>query len=381
MIVLKNVRAYLPNLGIVRTDIRFENGRITSIGEGIADGGLTIPEDAIVLPGFIDEHIHGAGGADAMDAKPEALDRMSATLAKEGTTAFLATTMTQSKETIGHALGAVKSYMQAGKYTGAELIGIHLEGPFISSGFIGAQPPEYIQSPTVDRFEEYQTAADGQIKMVSLAPEVEGAYELISYLKKHGVAASAGHSGAGHDEMMHAVECGLSSVTHTYNAQSGIHHREIGVVGTAMMCDELYTELICDTIHVSAPAIRLMLKNKPKDKVILITDSMRAKGLADGVSELGGQTVYVKNGEARLENGALAGSVLRMNDAIRNLVTKIGVPLETAVDFATINPAKHLGIDHERGSIAVGKRADFTVLDQDFNVLLTIVDGEIVYQK
>ena len=379
--MLKNVRAYIPDLGIVRTDIQFENGIVTSIGKSTATDALTLPEDAIVLPGFIDEHIHGACGSDAMDGTFVALEQISRTLAKEGTTAFLATTMTQSNDLIKLALGTAGNYIATEKHAGAELLGVHLEGPFISKNYIGAQPPEHIQLPTVERFEEYQRAADGKIKMVSLAPEIDGACELISYLQKNGVRASAGHSGAGYEEMMRALENGLSTVTHTYNAQSGVHHREIGVVGTAMLCDELYTELICDTIHVSVPAIKLMLKNKPKDKVILVTDSMRAKGLADGVSELGGQTVYVKNGEARLENGALAGSVLRMNDAIRNLVTQVGVPLETAVDFATINPAKHLGIDHERGSITVGKRADFAVLNSDFDVLFTIVGGEIIYQK
>lgn len=380
MSIFKKVRAYLPNRGVVRADIEFTDGMITSVtphedDEALEKGG------ELVLPGFIDEHIHGAGGADAMDASQEALSTISRCLAREGTTAFLATTMTQSEDAICKALKAVEQTVKSGSADGAALLGVHLEGPFISPKYIGAQPSQYIQKPTKEQFDRYQKAADGMIRMVSLAPEVDGAPELTAYLAQNGVAVSAGHSGAGYADVMRAVERGLSSVTHTYNAQSSVHHREIGVVGAAMLCDALYTELICDTIHVSIPAIQLMLRSKPQDKVILITDSMRAKGIADGVSELGGQTVYVKNGEARLADGTLAGSVLKMNDAIRNLVTRVGVPLSDAVRYATENPAKHLGVYHERGSIEVGKRADFTILDQDFNVVKTIVGGKTVFSR
>ncbi len=376
-----NVRAYIPNQGIVRTDILFEDERITHVGAPAENGASTFGDDMIVLPGFIDEHIHGAGGADAMDGEETALAAISKTLAQEGTTSFLATTMTQSKDAIKTALSAVRAFSARQNACGARVLGVHLEGPFISPKYIGAQPFEFIQVPEAALFDEYQKAAGGLIRVVSIAPEVEGATDLIAHLAKAGVRASAGHSAAGYADMMRAVEQGLSCVTHTYNAQSPVHHREIGVAGTAMLCDALYTELICDTIHVSVPAIQLMLRNKPHDRVILITDSMRAKGLADGISELGGQTVYVKNGEARLENGTLAGSILRMNDAICNLVTKANVPLEDAVDFATVNPARHLGIDRECGSIEIGKRADFVVLDRNFEVVATYVGGKAVYQR
>lgn len=381
MNMLKNVRAYLPHVGVVRADIRIQNGIIDSVTQIDGDGGASsLPDGAIVLPGFIDEHVHGAGGADAMDGSREAIETISKTLAKEGTTAFLATTMTQSRENITKALSAIREARAEGT-CGAELLGVHLEGPFISPKFIGAQPPEHIQAPTREAFDTYQKAAGGLIRLVSLAPEADGADELIAYLSQNGVRASAGHTAAGYADMMQAVKSGLSCVTHTYNAQSPVHHREIGVVGTAMLCDALCTELICDTIHVSLPAIALMLRNKPHDKVILITDAMRAKGLCDGVYDLGGQDVYVRGNEARLANGALAGSVLRMNDAIRNLVVHLGVSFTDAVDFATINPAIHLGVDRERGSIEVGKRADLTVLDDDFNVLSTYVAGELVFEK
>ena len=196
----------------------------------------------------------------------------------------------------------------------------------------------------------------------------------------NGIVTSIGHTGAKYADIEKAVENGATNVTHTFNAQTALHHREIGTVGSAMLLDELNCELIADTIHVSVPAMRLLVKNKPLDKLTLITDAMRAKGIPDGVSELGGQTVYVKNGEARLEDGTLAGSVLRMNRAIQNMVEKVGVPYTQAVDYATINPAKTLKIDGEAGSIKVGKRADFTVLNQAFDVLMTVRGGKIIYQ-
>ncbi|MBQ9760803.1 MAG: N-acetylglucosamine-6-phosphate deacetylase [Clostridia bacterium] len=380
MSILKNVRAYLPKCGIVRADIEYENGVITAVREADGSAPSSLPEGSLVIPGMIDQHIHALEGVDTMDSTAAALDTMSCALAKEGTTAFLATTLTQSKEALCEALSAAREYVEKGNFSGAELIGVHLEGPFISPKFIGAQNPDFIQRPDAERFDEYQRAAGGLIRIVSLAPELEGADALIEHLSKNGVSPSAGHTAAGYEDMVRAVKHGLASVTHTYNAQSGVHHREIGVVGAAMLCDELYAELICDTVHVSVPALKLMIRNKPANKVILITDSIRPKGLPDGEFDSGGLTVYLKNGEARLANGALAGSTLRMNYALRNLVEKVGVPLENAIDFATVNPATHLGLAHERGTIEVGKRADFAILNEQFDVLSTIVGGVTVYK-
>lgn len=373
----KNALVYVEGEGLIRTNLTFGK-RIEEIGEKAYGTPIELPEDAIVLPGFIDEHIHGAGGADAMDGTQEALATIAKTVAAEGTTAFLATTMTQSEENIGKALTAVRDYQPA---QGARLIGVHLEGPFIAMKHKGAQPAEYVVSPSVETFKRYQELSGNHIKIVTLAAEAEGASELIAHLKETGVIASIGHSGATFADMVGVISVGATHVTHTFNAQSPLHHREAGVVGAALMQDELSCELIADTIHVSVPAMRILAKNKPAEKLILITDAIRAKGLADGVSELGGQTVYVKDGQARLADGTLAGSVLKMNDAVKNLVTEVGVPLERAVDCATINPARDLGIADEAGSIRLGKRADFTVLSPAFEVLLTVVGGEIVYQK
>jgi N-acetylglucosamine-6-phosphate deacetylase len=315
-----------------------------------------------------------------MDGRVEDLQVISETVAREGTTGFLATTMTQSPENISNALKAVKEIMDAGEYKGAEVLGVHLEGPFISPKHIGAQPLEYVATPSVEIFDNYDKISGGNIKIVSLAPEQEGGYELVSHLNQLGKVASIGHTGAKYDDVQKAVQAGAKNVTHTYNAQTALHHREVGVVGSAMLFDELNCEFICDTIHVSVPAIKLVIKNKPHNKFTLITDAMRAKGMPDGLSELGGQEVYVKNGEARLKDGTLAGSVLKMNVAVKNLVEKVGVSFTDAIDFATKNPAENIGVLSERGTIEVGKRADFTVLDENFEVLYTVVGGKVVYK-
>lgn len=376
----KNVIAYVENEGIINCDIAVENGVISKIGQNL-DITEQFPyrEGEIVLPAFIDEHIHGANGADAMDGNAEALSKIATALAREGTAAFLATTMTQSKENILNALSAVNAYIKDKNQNGAEILGVHLEGPFISEKHIGAQPLKYLSDPNVNVFDEYFKASGDSIKIVTLAPEEHGADALIERLRELGVHASAGHTDAGYNDVENAKLLGLDAITHTYNAQRGLHHREIGVVGTALLDDDLYAEAICDLVHLSAPAVKLLIKNKPKDKLVLITDSMRAKYLPDGESELGGQKVIVKNGEARLIGGALAGSILKMNDAIKNLVLKLDVPFIEAVNYASANPAKHLGLFDKLGSIKEGKRANFCVLTEEFEVSSTIRDGNVIY--
>ena len=380
----RNANVYLYGKGIVKTNLGIENGKIAYIGDDQDKITEVLPyaEGTVIVPGFIDQHIHGAGGADAMDGTIDALKTIATAVASEGTTTFLATTMTQSPENILKAMKAVKEYRELAPVEGAEIAGIHLEGPFISLKHIGAQPKEYVATPDVEVFDKYNNASGKAIKIVSLAPEEENADKLIAHLNENGIIASVGHSDAGYDDMEKAISNGLKNVTHTFNAQKGLHHREIGTVGSALYFDSLNCEAICDTIHLSIPAIKLLIKNKPHDKFTLITDSMRAKHLSDGISELGGQKVIVKNGEARLVDGTLAGSVLKMNNAVKNVHKSVGVPLETAIEFATANPAKNLGIYDSVGSIKEGKRANVTVLDKEtFEVLLTVRDGKIIYKK
>ncbi len=373
----RGASVYVEGRGIIKTDLSFD----TYINDFCAEGEeISLPEGAVVVPGFIDQHIHGAGGADAMDASVDALSTIATTVAAEGTTAFLATTMTQSEENISRAMSAVKEYRERER-DGARILGVHLEGPFIASKYKGAQRDEFIAPPSVEAFDKYNALSGGAIKIVTLAPEEAGADKLIAHLKSLGICASVGHTNAKYDDIEKALSLGACGVTHTYNAQSPLHHRDIGTVGAAMLLDGLYAELIADCVHISVPAMKLLYKVKPSDKLTLITDSLRAKGLPDGESELGGSVVYVKDGEARLADGTLAGSVLKMNIAVKNAVERVGVPFTQAVDLATKNPAKNLGIYDECGSIEVGKRADFAVLDKDFNVLMTLVGGKAVYKN
>ncbi len=377
----KNATVYVEGKGLKQCAVSFEE-TILKIDKKELKGAeeIRLPKDAIVLPGFVDQHVHGAGGADGMDGSVKDISTIANTLAQEGTTSFLVTTMTQSPENITKALHAVKEYRDISPEKGARVLGVHLEGPFIAEKYKGAQPLEYVAAPASEVFDEYNEASGNAIRMVSLAPEVDGAKDFIRGLTDRGVVSSIGHTGATYEDIQSAVELGARCVTHTYNAQTALHHREIGAVGSAMLLDDLYCELIADTIHVSVPAMKLLVKNKPQDKLVLVTDAMRAKGIPDGVSELGGQTVYVKDGQARLEDGTLAGSVLRMNRALQNLVEKVGVPFTQAVDCATKNPAANLKLDDEIGSVAVGKRADFTVINKDYDVLMTVRGGKIIYQ-
>lgn len=363
--------------GLEKTSLTYDEKFVT-IGKN-EEGLQELPEEYVVVPGFIDEHVHGAAGSDAMDGTMEDLGKIANALASEGTTAFLATTMTQSPENITKALKAVKAYRELSPESGAEILGVHLEGPFISKDFVGAQPIEYVAKPSVEVFKKYQDASGDCVRIVTLAPEVEGSTELIKYLVSQNIVASIGHTNATYADVKKAVEAGATNLTHTYNAMKPLHHREVGTVGSGLLFDELNCECICDGIHVSGPAIQLLHKNKPADKMTLITDAMRAKHMPDGVSELGGQVVIVKNGEARLENGTLAGSVLKMNNAVKNVMKFLNLPLEEVVKLASQNPAKNLGVFDQIGSIKEGKRADFVILDKDLNVVQTVRNGKVIY--
>ena len=378
------VNAYIDGK-IRKTSILFAD-RILSVGD-FCDKDLSaeverifLPGGAIVLPGFIDEHIHGAVGADVMDGDEAGLGRMGRAVAGEGTVAFLATTVTASEEKTLGSLEAVNRYLSSDEAAfGAEICGVHLEGPFLSEEYAGAMNKNYLRSPDEKLLKKLVEKARGRVKIVTYAPEKDDGDEFLKTLSSLGIVPSVGHSAATFERVKRAVALGLKNVTHTYNAQSPLRHREAGCVGAALLSDELNCEIIADTVHVSVPALKLLVKNKPKDRVVLVTDSMRAKGAGDGISEIGGQKVIVKGDEARLENGTLAGSILKMNVAVRNMIEKVGVPFADAVNFATINPARALGLDGELGSISVGKRACFAVVDEKIDVLATVRDGNAIY--
>lgn len=374
MFGFKNSNIYVEGQGIIKTNLKIENGKFTSFEK--EDNFVELEDKYIIVPGFIDEHIHGANGSDTMDATNEALHNIASSLTKDGVTSFLATTMTMDEEHINNVLVNIANYKASDNE--AILLGIHLEGPFISPKYCGAQDPSKIIKATPSLIKKYQELANNKIKIITLAPEEnEDIYEV---MKELNIIASAGHTNATCEDIKKAIDKGLSMTTHTYNAMKGIHHREIGTVGAALLYDELACEVICDLHHVSEDAIRLLYKSKPIDKLILITDSMEARFLKDGMYKLGGQDVKVENGTARLLDGTLAGSILHMNDAIKNFQNVCKTSLEEAIDKATINPARNLNIEAYKGSIALNKDADFVIVDKDLNVYATFVNGKLVYR-
>lgn len=343
---------------------------------------LEFPDNYHLIPGFIDVHLHGAKGTDVMDGSFTALETISQALAEEGTTSYLATTMTASSEKIAEVAKIVGEYIhQQQSVRGANVLGIHLEGPFLSPDKVGAQDAKNILLPDIKYMREWQQQSKNTIKLVTLAPELANSLDLIRYLKTQNIIASIGHTNATYDETLAAISAGCSHVTHLFNAMRGMHQREPGVVTAALLSDELSTELILDGYHLHSAIVELILKMKNKEKIILVTDAMRAKCLPDGSYDLGGQIVSVNNNKASLADGTLAGSVLKMISAVHNMKKICNQSLKDIIRFAAENPAKMLNIFDKKGSIAPNKDADLVVLDDNLNVVLTMVNGEVVYQK
>ncbi len=374
------VHVYVEGQGIQKKTVLVKDGKITAISDQSVPGLMTLPDDVVVVPGFIDKHIHGASNEDAMYPTQQAIATIAKVIATEGVSSFLVTTMTQTQEKIDAALSNIKQYIDAKYTTGATALGIHLEGPFICKKYKGAQIEEAIVPCDVETFKHYQKVSGNNIKQVTLAYEEHGK-DLVHYLKSQGIVASIGHSDATSDQTLEGITEGITSATHTYNAMKPIHHREIGTVGAVLLSDDIYAEIIADLVHVSPNAIKLLVKCKGKEKIVAITDGIEAKHLSDGLYHLGGQEVFVKNSEARLHDGTLAGSTLKMNVALRNLLTVTGLSFTDVVDLATKNPAINLNILDKKGSIAIGKDADFAVVDRMFNVYYTIANGHIIYQR
>jgi N-acetylglucosamine-6-phosphate deacetylase len=349
--------------------------------KGAVDGALTFPSSYHLIPGFIDLHVHGANNKDVMDASEEALTVLSKTLAVEGVTAYLATTMTAAQADIEKALSAVfHSMHKQESIPGAAILGVHLEGPFISAAKAGAQCVEHVLPPDVKLITEWQKKFAHVIKLVTLAPELSNSLELIRYLCQHKIVASIGHSDATYAEANDAIKAGCHYVTHLFNAMRGMQQREPGIVTAALLSEKVRAELIVDGIHLHPAIVDLAVKLKGIDNLVLVTDAMRAKCLGNGTYDLGGQAVQVEAGVAKLANGTLAGSVLTMPEAIRNMINFTGCDFYSAVRMAAENPAKVLGLFDKKGSIALDKDADLVVLDEDFCVVMTMVGGRVVYQ-
>ncbi|WP_311480172.1 N-acetylglucosamine-6-phosphate deacetylase [uncultured Anaerococcus sp.] len=331
----------------------------------------------IVAPGLVDTHIHGYHGKDIMNAEEGALNVISKGLLECGVTSFLPTTLTDSKEKTDAALKRVGAEYK--DVEGAKVRGIFLEGPFFTEKYKGAQNPAYMSDPKIDYLKEWIELSDGLVNKIAIAPEREGAEDFIKKANAMGVRVALGHSDASFDQAVAAVDAGANIFVHTYNGMSGLHHREPGMVGAAMSTDAI-SELICDGHHVNPNAANILMNAKGRDKIALITDCMSAGGMADGDYMLGDFPVRVEGGTARLKDGgSLAGSILKLKEAVKNVVDWEIADIFEAIQMASLIPAKSVGIDNICGKLHEGYEADFIVLDYDLNLKATYLNGEEVY--
>lgn len=327
-----------------------------------------------VSPGFIDVHTHGRGGSDTMYPTFEDLNTISKATLKTGVTSFLPTTMTMPVDDIAKAIENV--VVNKDKVEGAQILGTHLEGPFFNKKYKGAQPEECMILPTVENYLSFVKDNQEVVRKISIAPELEHSIEFIEYLKDKNTVVSLGHTNATYEEAQRAIDAGATSGTHTYNAMTPLTHRAPGVVGAVMINDSVYAELILDGVHVNYAAAKVLLRAKGKDKIILITDSLEAAGLENGKYLLGNQDVYVKDGEARLIDGTLAGSIVCMNTAVRNAYQHLGLALNEAVNLASYNVA--CSINEELiGEIKEGYYADIIMFDEDIDIKKTMIKGNV----
>ena len=336
-----------------------------------------------VVPGFVDVHIHGAGGHDVMEANTRALDRIAATVARYGTTSLVATTVTAPVDETCRSLEGIARYIRSHEQPkdteekgrlAAEFVGIHLEGPFISKARRGVHPPDAIARPSVEVLQKFFDAADGLVKIVTIAPEIPGARELIEHAVAAKVVVAIGHTDADYDQARAAIQAGARHAVHMFNAMRPFTHRDPGVVGAILTDPEVTAEVIADGVHVAGPTIQVLLGCKGFDAVLLASDGIAATGMPDGNYRLGNFEVAVKDGVARNSEGKLAGSTLTLDRALRYLVA-LGVPLKDAVRMATVLPARRLGLAGKKGVIAVGADADLVALTPDLRVAGVMTRG------
>ena len=358
--------------------IEIKDGKITDIlpyGSRPADVDYG---DLRVVPGFLDIHCHGAFGFDTNDANEEGLRNWTKNIVTEGVTGFLATTITQSEEVLTKAVANVAKVMEDG-YEGAEILGIHFEGPYLDMVYKGAQPEQYIVKPTIEQFKHYQEAAKGNIRYITMATETDDDFALTRYLTENGVVVSIGHSAATYEQAVMAYAHGARSMTHVYNGMTPFKHRENGLVGAGYRIRTMYGEIICDGNHSTPAALNNYFMSKGPDYSIMVSDALMAKGSPAGSKYIfgGNEIIIYEDGSAHLTStGGLAGSTLRLNEGLRILVEEAMVPFNYAINACTINPARCLGLDDRKGMIGVGYDADLVVLEPDYKVHQTWCRGQ-----
>jgi N-acetylglucosamine-6-phosphate deacetylase len=363
------------------TVVVIENGKIAAlepqrqVAERPPDTEWIDASGLLVVPGLIDIHVHGGAGCDTMDATPQAIERMSTFFLQHGVTSYLPTTITNQADAIERALDNVSACMATVR--GARPLGVHMEGPYLSHAHPGAQPPDWLCNPDPACYRRWLDT--GLVRSVTLAPELPGALEFIREGVSRGVRFSAGHTGASYAQMQQAVDAGLSLTTHTFNGMPALHHREPGVVGAALSDYRVFCEVIADGIHVHPAVLRLLACAQGVERVVLVTDAMRAAGLADGEYDLGGQMVHVQAGVARTTGGALAGSTLTLDHAVRNMVKLAGLTPIQALTMATMTPAAALGLSDRKGAIRPGADADILLVDSDLEIKAVLLGGILGY--
>ncbi|MFV0255064.1 MAG: N-acetylglucosamine-6-phosphate deacetylase [Erysipelotrichaceae bacterium] len=331
-----------------------------------------------IIPGLIDMHAHGFNGMDANYATYEGLVHWLKQLPKEGVTSLLVTTSTAPENNLLNSFALIDK-VKMEKHMATEILGIHVEGPQISFNFKGAHNPYLIQKPDVEQFKRFQKAANGSIKLICIAPEMDENHNLIKYCRDNNVKVTIGHSGASYQQCLEAYKSGAESFTHTFNGMLGIHHREPGCSGAALINDDMFAELICDGVHVHFALAKVLANTKGKDKLILVTDAVQIKGLKPGTYHLPNRVVSVGlDGCGRLEDGRLAGSSNSMITMVRNCVVECGVSEVIAINAASRNPANFLGLSN-KGTIDINKDADLVVIDENFKVIKTYIRGKCVY--
>ena len=366
----------------IAAQVVVDNGKITDV---LPFGTLPVDRDygnKRILPGFIDVHTHGAYGFDTNDAQPEGLRNWMKRIPEEGVTSILPTTVTQMPDVLTAALQNVAAVVREG-YEGAEILGVHFEGPYLDMEYKGAQPPEAIAKASVEQFQKYQEAAEGLIRYITLAPERDEGFALTKYCSRTGVVVSMGHSSASYEQAIMGIANGATSMTHVYNGMTAYHHRKPGLVGTAFRVRDIYGEIICDGCHSHLAALNNYFQAKGRDRAIMVTDSLRAKYCPPGGGyQLGGHDIVIgEDGLARLAGtDTIAGSTLHMNKGLQILVEEAMIPFDAAVNSCTLNPARCLGVDDRKGMIVAGCDADLVVLEDDYEVFQTYCRGKAMLQ-
>jgi N-acetylglucosamine-6-phosphate deacetylase len=381
-ILIINADLVTPSHVISKGWLLIREGKIAALGAGeqpSLEGAATLDAGGrTLLPGFIDVHVHGGAGCEAMDAESDGLRKMAAYYAQHGVTSFLATTWTDSHDRIARALEAIAELIGP-QPDGATLLGAHVEGPYLNPDRCGAQSTTHIRRATPD--ETLPLLDIGGIRLLALAPEYPENHWLIRECVRRGITVSAAHTAANYEQMQAAVQMGVRQTTHTFNAMTGLHHREPGTVGAALTLPELSCELIADTIHVHPAVMQILYAAKGRDGVILITDAIRGAGMPDGDYPIDDRVVHIMNGTARLSDGTLAGSTLTMDRALYNLMQATSKPLAELWPTSSLNAARAIGVSARKGSLEIGKDADLVLVDDEINIQMTIAEGRVVFQR